>query len=258
MVHRHRQAIISMILTLDHISLSIGQKQLLNDLSLSIAPGTLHALMGPNGSGKSSLAHAIMGVPGPVVTQGTIQFNGVDITDLPIHKRAQQGIFLVFQHPYEIPGVTVRTLLKEAYQARTGRHSSVSEFSAILYKAMDQLQMDHSYADRPVNEGFSGGEKKRLELLQAMVLKPELLLIDEIDSGLDVDALDLVARTLSQLRKELPQMAIIIITHYPRILDYLSIDAVHVLAQGALHSHSPAIIQEIEQYGYAMFMQERS
>lgn len=248
-----------MILNLEHCSLMIGQKQLINDLSLSIAPGTVHALMGPNGSGKSSLAHAIMGVPGPIITRGTIRFNGTDINDLPIHKRAQQGIFLVFQHPYEIPGVTVRTLLKEAYQARTGQHISVSDFSTMLYQAMDRLQMDRSYADRAVNDGFSGGEKKRLELLQAMVLKPELLLVDEIDSGLDVDALKLVARALGQLRTELPQMAIIIITHYPRILEYIPVDAVHVLSEGMVHSYKgTAIITEIEQKGYALFSQDRS
>lgn len=238
-------------LNITNLSVVFDQQSILRNISLTVVPGTIHALMGQNGSGKSTLAHTLMGHPQYTITAGQITFAGECINDVPMHKRAQQGIFLAFQHPLEIPGVTVATLLKQAHQAVTGLALSVKEFNTLLADTMELLEMDPALAHRAVNEGFSGGEKKRLEVLQLMILQPRLVMLDELDSGLDVDALKVVARGIAHLKARNPDMAILIITHYARILEYLRPDFVHIMHQGKLVKTGDATLaQQIEHYGY--------
>ncbi|MCX5922625.1 MAG: Fe-S cluster assembly ATPase SufC [Candidatus Dependentiae bacterium] len=220
-------------------------------LNLTVQPGTLHAIMGPNGSGKSTLALTLMGHPRYTITQGSMVYKGQDLAQLSPDKRAKLGIFLAFQHPYEIPGVTVLTFLKEAHQAVTGVQSSVKDFKALLESKMELLSMDPSYVYRSLNDGFSGGEKKRLEMLQLLVLKPSLVILDEIDSGLDIDALKVVAAGLNQLKVDNPECAIIMITHYQRMLDYIKPDHVHVMRDGQIVASGDAqLAHDLEHKGY--------
>lgn len=229
-------------------------RPLLQDVCLEVAPGTTHAIMAPNGAGKSSLAYTLMGHPHYVITQGSITFNGVDITTLSPDKRAKLGIFLAFQQPYALPGVTVLNFIKESYQAVKNIHSSVKDFQQLLYAAMDDLGIDHSFAFRAVNDGFSGGEKKRLEMLQLSILKPSLVILDEIDSGLDIDALKYVSQVLARLKQENPAMSILIITHYHRMLDYIKPDFVHIMHRGSVvHSGNSSVADTIEKKGYDEF-----
>lgn len=213
--------------------------------------GTVQALMGQNGSGKSTLALTIMGHPFYAITSGALMFEGKDITNLSTEKRAKRGIFLAFQQPFEIPGVRIVTFLKESYQAITGENVSVSEFYELLKRKMAVLSIDPLFATRNLNEGFSGGEKKRFELLQALLLKPKLLLLDEIDSGLDVDALRFVGEGVQALQKECPQMSILLITHYPRILRYIIPEQVHIMHKGTIVQSGPIqLAYDIEKKGY--------
>jgi Fe-S cluster assembly ATP-binding protein len=207
--------------------------------------------MGPNGSGKSTLAYALMGHPAYGVTDGSVLFNGHDLLALSPDKRAHAGVFLAFQHPYTIPGVTVFALLREAYQAVTGTVVDIATFKNMVHDALARVDFDGAVADRAVNEGFSGGEKKRLEVVQMLILKPSLVILDEIDSGLDVDALRVVASALLHLKQENPSMSIVCITHYPRILDYLVPDFVHIIDQGQIINSGDAhLARVIEQSGY--------
>jgi Fe-S cluster assembly ATP-binding protein len=241
----------SFLLQINNLSIYLQEQHIVNNFSLPVAPGTVHALMGPNGSGKSTLAHTLMGHPHYTVTAGQILLNGEDITNLPIHKRAQLGVFLAFQHPLEIPGVTVAMLLKQAHQAVTGTALSVKDFNALLTANLELLEMSPSVAHRAVNEGFSGGEKKKLEVLQLLILQPKLVILDEIDSGLDVDALRIVANALMHAKAQRPDMCLLIITHYARILHYLKPDFVHIMRQGQLVATGTAeLAQEIERNGY--------
>src|SRR5579862_66136 len=175
---------------IQNLTISLNDRVIVHKLSLVVEPGSLHVLMGPNGSGKSTLAAALMGHPRYAITGGSITINGADITALSPDKRARLGIFLAFQHPYELPGVSVFSLLKEAHQARTGALIDVQEFQKLVHEALDAVGLDRSFAGRSVNDGFSGGEKKKLETVQMLILQPELIILDEIDSGLDSDALN--------------------------------------------------------------------
>lgn len=239
------------LLTINELEVSVAQKTILSNISLEVAHGSLHALMGPNGSGKSTLAYTLMGHPAYTVAKGSICYDGKTITQMPMHKRARAGIFLAFQHPYEIPGVSIATFLKESYQAVTGSSISVKAFNKKLLNTMEQLAIDPSFIYRNVNEGFSGGEKKRFEMLQACILSPRLLILDEIDSGLDVDALKVVAQGLCTLRAQNPAMAVIMVTHYHRLFDSITPDYVHIMSAGKLvQSGSAELAKQIEIAGY--------
>ena len=234
-----------------NLSASVDQKPILKSINLEIQPATIHALMGPNGSGKSTLAYTLMGHPSYAISGGSIELNGHDITHLSIDKRAQAGLFLAFQSPMEIPGVTVLNFLKEAHHAITKKTISAKDFQQLIFEQMDILGMDHAFVYRNLNAGFSGGEKKRLELLQLLVLKPAVAILDEIDSGLDVDAIKIVANGLHKARTANPRMSIIIITHYPRLLTYIQPDLVHIISGGTIIQQGQApLAYAIEQRGY--------
>lgn len=240
------------MLQITNLSVAHNKQLILHDISISIAPGSIHALMGPNGGGKSTLAAALMGHPLYTIQHGSILYNGEDITTEPAHLRAKKGIFLSFQHPYAIPGVSVATLLKEAHQALTGQAMEVAQFRQQLYAAMDALKIPHSFADRAINEGCSGGERKRLEMLQLMILKPSLVILDEIDSGLDIDALQLVCEALATVRAHNSSMSILMITHYNRIMEYIKPDVVHILSAGRIkQSGDYTLVETIELHGYS-------
>lgn len=239
------------LLQINNLSVNAADKVILSGLNLSLERGQAHAIMGMNGSGKSTLVYALTGHPGYEVTDGSVLFDDKQLFEMSVEKRAQAGLFALFQYPIEIPGLAIPFFLKESYQALTGTKISTAEFSMMLEKALAALGLDPTFLNRSYNEGFSGGEKKRLELLQALLIKPKLLILDEIDSGLDIDALKMVAATLSQLRKECPDMSIILITHYSRILTHFPVDAVHIIARGALvKSGGAELATKLEQYGY--------
>lgn len=245
----------SVLLEIKNLIVAIQDKQILNGISLQINPGEMHAIMGPNGSGKSSLAYTLMGHPRYRIAGGEIIFNNQLINNMSADKRAKLGIFLAMQHPVEIEGVTLKDFLRQAYNALydgTDKQKRLKEFAKYLIDTMNMLQMDIGFAERPLNVGFSGGEKKRAEMLQLAILRPTLAILDEIDSGLDVDALKSVCHTINTMRKEEPSMSFIVVTHYRRILDYLHPDFVHVLQNGIIvKSGRSEIIDQIEQSGYA-------
>ena len=239
------------ILQISNLQVIVDQKIIIENLNLTIEPGLVHVLMGPNGSGKSTLAYALMGHPLYSIARGSICFKESDITTLAVDKRAQLGIFLAFQKPYEIPGVTVFNFLREAYLAITKKIVSAKEFQELLYTHMELLSIDVGFAHRPLNHGFSGGQKKQLELLQLLLLKPSFAILDEIDSGLDVDAIALVGKGLEVARKENPDLSLLIITHYPRLLKYIHPDFVHIMNNGRIQeTGSASLVQHIEQCGY--------
>jgi Fe-S cluster assembly ATP-binding protein len=242
------------LLRINNLFVSVIDKPVLYDIVLNINPGAIHAIMGPNGSGKSSLAYALMGHPSYQVTAGAVMLNGVDVLNLPVHERAKHGLFLSFQHPCEIPGVSVASFLKEAYMAVTGVHIAVADFQKLLIERCEQLSIDPLFTARGLNEGFSGGEKKRLELLQLLMLKPKVAILDEIDSGLDIDSLKIVAAGIELARKENPAMSIVLITHYQRILNYIVPDQVHVLCEGRIVASGDAqVARDLEAKGYDGF-----
>jgi len=222
---------------------------------LKIDAGEIHALMGPNGSGKSTLANTIAGSPAYTVDGGQVLFKGQDVTAMPADERARLGMFLSFQYPTAIPGVTMVNFLREALKARRGEEVPAREFLAELRETLGTLKMDESFARRYVNDGFSGGEKKRAEILQLGMLKPDLAILDETDSGLDVDALRTVAEGVNALRT--PDIGILIITHYERILNYITPDFVHILVNGRIvKSGDYTLAKEIETNGYDPILQE--
>ncbi len=224
----------------------------------SVQAGEIHALMGPNGSGKSTLANALLANPEYEVTQGRIFFQGDDITDWPTEVRAKAGMFLAFQYPQEIPGVSVIQFLRQALSARKGIDLSVLELRLSIMEWMKRLGMDSSFADRYLNEGFSGGEKKRNEVLQMAILEPELAILDETDSGLDIDALRTVASGIREVRKDRPELGIVLITHYQRLLDELAPDHVHIMVDGRIvASGGLELAEQLEQDGYDAFRSER-
>ena len=241
------------MLEIKNLETRIGDSDILRGLSLSIKAGEVHAIMGPNGSGKSTLAQVIAGHEDYVVTAGSVEYNGKDLLELAPEQRAREGIFLGFQYPVEIPGVNNAYLLKAAVNAKR-KHQGLSEVDAfeflkIAREKMAVLGMDPKFLNRGVNEGFSGGEKKRNEILQMAMLEPQLAILDETDSGLDIDALKAVADGVNALRS--PERAIILVTHYQRLLDYVQPDYVHVLSAGRIvKSGDKSLALELEEKGY--------
>lgn len=227
---------------------------ILKGLELTIGEGEVHAIMGPNGSGKSTLASCLLGSPEYEVTQGSILFRGDDITDWSTDVRAKAGMFLGFQYPQEIPGVSVIQFLRQALSARKGIDLSVLELRLATMDWMKRLGMDSSFVDRYLNEGFSGGEKKRNEIMQMAILEPEIAILDETDSGLDIDALRIVAKGIREVRSERPSMGVVLITHYQRLLDELAPDFVHVMIDGRIvASGGMEIAETLEVSGYESF-----
>jgi len=224
-------------------------------VDLVVNRGEVHALMGPNGSGKSTLANTLMGHPRYVVTKGRVLFNGADLLSLKPDERARRGMFLAFQYPVGIPGVVFGNFLRSALKARRQEDVPVREFRKLLDETLDMLKMDPSFVRRYVNEGFSGGEKKRAEVLQLAMLRPELAVLDETDSGLDIDALRTVAEGINAIRG--PEMGVLLVTHYQRMLDYVKPDVVHVLYQGRIvKTGGPELALELEKQGYDWITRE--
>ncbi len=231
------------------LTVEVEGKQILNGLDLRVAQGETHALMGPNGSGKSTLAYATMGHPAYEVTGGRIVLDGVDVTELSPDERAKAGLFLAMQYPTEIPGVSLTNFLRTAMNATRDGDIPVRQFMARLRDEMQSLDMDERFLQRNVNEGFSGGEKKRFEILQMALLQPRIAVLDETDSGLDVDALRVVSQGVNRLRG--PDLGVLIITHYTRILRYVTPDHVHVMFDGRIvQSGGPELADELEDKGY--------
>ncbi|MEM7338616.1 MAG: Fe-S cluster assembly ATPase SufC [Actinomycetota bacterium] len=228
--------------------------EILKGVDLTVERGEIHAMMGPNGSGKSTLASILLGSPEYEVTAGSVRFNGDDITDWDADVRAKAGMFLAFQYPQEIAGVSVLNFLRQALSARKGIEMSVLELRLSLMEWMDKLGMDASFMERYLNEGFSGGEKKRNEVLQMAVLEPEIAILDETDSGLDIDALVAVAEGVQAVRAERPELGLLAITHYQRLLEHLKPDHVHVLIDGRIvASGGPDLAVKLEREGYESF-----
>ncbi len=237
------------LLEINDLHASIGDKEILKGLSLSVNRGEVHAIMGPNGSGKSTLANVLMGNPNYSVTGGSVAFDGQPLLDLRTDERARAGLFLAFQYPVAVPGVTMVNFLRQAVNASRGEDIPVREFRQNLMEKMKLLKVDVDFARRYVNDGFSGGEKKRAEMLQLAMLQPAMAILDETDSGLDIDALRTVADGVNTLMH--PEMGLLLITHYQRLLNYIKPQFVHVLIGGRIvRSGGPELAEELEQTGY--------
>jgi Fe-S cluster assembly ATP-binding protein len=238
-------------LEIKNLRVAIGENEIVRDLSLTVRTGEVHAIMGPNGSGKSTLAKVIAGHPDYHVTSGQVLMDGENVFELEPDERARKGLFLAFQYPSEIPGVTIANFLRAAAQSRLpeGEELEATDYYAKLYEKMDLLNMDRSFTSRAVNEGFSGGEKKRCEILQMAMLEPRFAILDETDSGLDIDALKVVAHGVNSLRS--PNLGVLLITHYQRLLNYIIPDFVHVMVQGHIvRSGGKELALELEEKGY--------
>jgi Fe-S cluster assembly ATP-binding protein len=247
----------SPLFAIEDLHVNVEGKEILKGVNLVINRGEVHALMGPNGSGKSTLANSLMGHPGYSVTQGRVLLNGEDILRLSADQRAKRGMFLAFQYPLEIPGVKVRHFLRTAVKATKGQEPSVTEFRKQLFDKMALLEMDRAFAERYLNEGFSGGEKKRNEILQLAMLEPSMAILDETDSGLDIDALRIVAGGINKLSS--PERGMLLITHYQRILNYVEPQFVHVLFDGrVVRSGGKELAQELEAKGYDWIADEEA
>ena len=243
------------LLQINQIHADIEEKEILHGVSLNINPGETHVLMGPNGAGKSTLGHVLMGNPKYHISSGNIIFKGNDITGESTDKRARDGIFLSFQEPLEVPGLSLESFIRSAIRQKTGRPIRVWEFHKELKKAMDVLQLDESYTQRSLNVGFSGGEKKKAEILQLMMLKPSLAILDETDSGLDVDAVRLVSEGVRAYQRE-QKGALLIITHSTRILEALHVDYTHVMVNGHIVATGDgSLVDKINEEGYESFIQ---
>lgn len=246
----------SSLLSINDLHVLVGDKEIVHGVSLEVGEGEVHAVMGPNGSGKSSLVHVLAGHPAYTV-RGMVTFAGDNLLECGASQRARMGLFLAFQYPREIVGVSFRSFLYEAYRVQHSRFTrerrlSPLQFDRMLTKVLQELHMDAKFMDRPVNQGFSGGEKKKAEILQLKVLRPRLALLDETDSGLDIDALRIVAEGVNALRG--PTFSAIIVTHYARILKYIIPDYVHVMVSGRIvQSGGKELAQELEKEGYAKY-----
>lgn len=242
-------------LSIQNLHVSIENKEILKGVNLTVQAGEVHAIMGPNGTGKSTLANTLMGHPGYTITDGDILLDGVSVLDKEVDERSKLGLFLAFQYPVAIPGVTVANFLRTAINARrksenpADKGMPIPEFRKAMIERMDYLKMDHGFAGRYLNDGFSGGEKKRAEILQMAMLKPRFAILDETDSGLDIDALRIVSDGVNALRG--PDLGILVITHYQRILNYINPDSVHVMMDGRIvESGGAELALNLEQHGY--------
>lgn len=239
-----------------HVSVTTdqGDRPILNGVTLSISSGETHAIMGPNGSGKSTLAYTIAGHPKYTVTSGTITLDGTDVLAMSVDERARAGLFLAMQYPVEIPGVTVTNFLRTAKTAIAGEAPAIRQWGKDVKQSMEALRMDPTFAQRNVNEGFSGGEKKRHEILQLELLKPAIAVLDETDSGLDVDALRVVSEGVNRVREN-TGLGVMLITHYTRILNYIKPDFVHVFVDGRIAEEGgPELAERLESEGYDRFL----
>jgi len=247
------------MLSIKNLHASRDGKAILRGIDLEVKAGEVHAIMGPNGSGKSTLAQLLAGRQGYEVTEGTVTYEGRDLLELAPEERAREGVFLGFQYPVEIPGVSIALFLKTGLNAIRKQQGQpevdAMEFLSLVREKMKLVQMDESFLTRSINEGFSGGEKKRNEVLQLAILEPRLAILDETDSGLDIDALEVLANGVNGMRS--PERAIVLVTHYQRLLNYIKPDAVHVLAQGRiLKSGGPELALELERRGYGWIENE--
>jgi Fe-S cluster assembly ATP-binding protein len=248
-------------LAIHNLHVSIEGKAILKGVNLTVKPGEVHALMGPNGNGKSTLAYTIMGHPGYTVTEGEVCFEGRNLIDLEPDERSRLGIFLAFQYPVAIPGVSVANFLRTALNTRRkaanpeDKGIAITEFRKLLRERMELLKMDPAFAGRYLNDGFSGGEKKRTEILQMAVLKPAIAILDETDSGLDIDALRIVSEGVNTLRG--PDLGVLVITHYQRILNYIKPNYVHILMDGRItETGGPELALHLEEHGYTWLLEK--
>jgi Fe-S cluster assembly ATP-binding protein len=242
-------------LVIRNLHVTVEGREILQGVDLTVPRGETHALMGPNGSGKSTLAYTLMGHPKYKVTDGTVLWKGQDILGLPPDQRAKAGLFLAFQYPVTVPGVTLVNFLRQSLRGVRGKDVAVREFRKELQEGMKVLKMDNQFVTRYVNDGFSGGEKKRAEMLQMALLKPEMAILDETDSGLDIDALRIVAEGVNALAG--PELGVLIITHYQRILNYIKPNHVHVLYKGRIiHEGGPELVSRLEAEGYDNIIKE--
>ncbi len=241
------------MLEIKNLHVKIDDNEILKGVNLDLAENKVHVLMGPNGSGKSTLAQALMGHPSYVVTEGSVKLDGKDLLELEPNERSLAGLFLSFQYPSEVPGVTISNFLRMVYNKRKKENLTPVKFRKLLKEKMEVLGIDETFMTRYLNEGFSGGEKKRMEILQMLVLEPKFAILDETDSGLDIDALKVVSQGVNVLKKE-TGMGVLVITHYTRILNYIKPDFVHVMVDGAIvKSGGHELAQELESQGYAPF-----
>ena len=243
-------------LKIENLHVSVEEKEILKGINLEVKEGEIHALMGPNGNGKSTLLAAIMGDPKFTVTEGTITYDGIDVLSLPVNERSKAGIFLGMQYPQEIPGVTNSDFLRAAMNVRRENPVSLFTFIKEIEKSINELQLSEDLAHRFLNEGFSGGEKKRNEIVQMKLLKPTLAMLDEIDSGLDVDAIQIVAKALKDLKEE-TNMSMILVSHYDRFLELLSPSFTHILVNGKIVVQGgPELYKKIDEEGYDWIYKE--
>jgi len=247
------------MLNIENLTVSVDEKTILKGLSLNVPAGEVHAIMGPNGAGKSTLGYTLAGRPGYEVTGGAVSFNGEDLLEKEVHERAAAGLYLSFQYPLEIPGVPAMTFIRTALNAqrkiRGEEEMSAPEFLKTIREVARTLKIDSEMLKRPLNVGFSGGEKKRMEVLQMALLQPKFLILDETDSGLDIDALKVVSDGVNALRG--PDRAMLVITHYQRLLDHIKPDRIHILVDGKIvHSGGPELALELEAHGYDRYLNE--